>query len=201
MLAAVAWFGFGLQYGLSMRAHHANGLSVAHAHLIFLGYFTITTHLLVCVSLTALTAVPDSALGRFAARPTVATALTGSMLLVGLAYHVLLSGIWEPRGWQRLADVLMHYVTPGLLLLWWARTVPKTGLRWSDPLRWCVYPVAYYVWVLLRGVWIADYPYSFFDVAQLGYSRSLLHGLGLLTVFVVIGLALVTVGRWSASRH
>lgn len=183
-----------------MRAHRAHGLTIGQAHLIFFGYFTITTNLLVCAWLTTLAVCPDSTAGRFCARPTVATAITSNMVLVGIAYYVLLSGIWEPQGWQLLADVLMHYVMPTLLVLWWALAVPKATLRWSDPLRWCTYPVAYYVWVLIRGVWIDDYPYSFFDVAPGGYGRSLLHGIGLLAVFVVISLAFVGVGRWATRR-
>ncbi len=200
-LAAVAWFGFGLQYALSMQTHYAHGLSAGHAHLIFFGFYTILTNLLVSVSLTTVAAFPDSAVGRFFAQPTVATAVASNIVLVGLGYHVLLRNIWDPQGLQLLADVLMHYVTPGLYVLFWAVTVSTFRLRWTDPLRWCVYPIAYYLWVLIRSAWIADYPYPFFDVTRLGHARSLLHAIGLLMVFVLIGLAFVAVGRWRTPRR
>lgn len=49
--AAFAWLGVLLQLYLSLRLAAANGKSIAGGILVFLGYFTILTNILVCVAL------------------------------------------------------------------------------------------------------------------------------------------------------
>jgi hypothetical protein len=42
---------------------------------------------------------------------------TAAILVVGIGYHALLREIWDPRGAQRVADVVLHYVVPAGALL------------------------------------------------------------------------------------
>ncbi len=73
-------------------------------------------------------------------------------------------------------------------------------MAWFAPLAWAVWPLAYLVYALLRGAWLQSYPYPFIDVSTLGYPQALLNSAGLLVVFLVLGSALVGIGRARTAR-
>ncbi|RZL06661.1 MAG: hypothetical protein EOP40_17285 [Rubrivivax sp.] len=187
LVALVAWFGLLLQAALTLRLVLSQGGTVMGALVIYAGYFTVLTNLLVAVSLS----VPT----RWFRSAGVATCVAVSIALVGLAYHLLLRHVWNPQGLQWVADVTLHYVTPLLCLLHWWWVVPPARHAWHAPVVWAAWPVAYLAYALLRGHWLQSYPYPFIDVNVLGYRQSLLNALGLLVVFLCLGLAFVAVAR------
>lgn len=195
LVALVAWFGVLLQLALSLQLAVANGKSLVDGLVVYLGYFTVLTNLLVAVSLSWPLLSPRSAPGRWFQRPGVASAIVVSIAIVGLAYHLLLRHIWNPQGLQWLADVTLHYATPLLCLLHWWCAVPPARMPWRAPLAWAAWPLAYLAYALLRGVWLQSYPYPFIDVTVLGYAQTLLNSTGLLVVFLLLGGALVAIGR------
>lgn len=199
-LTAIAWFAVLLQLYLSLRLTIANGGTLGGGIVIFLGYFTVLTNILVCVALTVPLLAPNSTPGRFFARPVVASGVAASITLVAIAYHLLLRNVWDPQGFQLVADVLLHYVVPTLYVFYWWLVVPKASLRWTDPLLWAAYPVAYLAYALVRGVIVDSYPYPFIDVAVLGYRQSVINALALLVAFIVIGLLLVALGKLARER-
>jgi hypothetical protein len=195
LVALVAWFGLGLQLVLSLQLVASQGRTPLDGLVIYLGYFTVLTNLLVAVSMSLPLLQPDSAAGRWFQRPGVATAVVVNIALVGLTYHLLLRNVWDPQGLQKLADVTLHYGVPLLTLLHWWFVVPPTRMAWHAPLAWAAWPLAYLAYALLRGLWLQTYPYPFIDVTVLGYPRTLLHALGLLGVFLLVGMAFVAVAR------
>ena len=116
-------------------------------------------------------------------------------MFVGLAYYFLLRNVWNPQGLSLLANVILHYVTPTLFLIYWWLVFPKGALRWSYPLIWSIYPTAYMLYVLVRGEIIGHYPYGFIDPSTIGYQKTLINAIGLLAVFIALGLMLVAVAR------
>lgn len=195
LLAALAWFGLGLQWWLSLQRVVEQGGTPLGGLVVYLGYFTVLTNLLVAVSLSLPLLRPNSAAGRWFLRPSVATAVAVNIALVGLTYHLLLRHVWDPQGLQKLADITLHYAVPLLGVLHWWLAVPPTRMAWHAPLAWATWPLAYLGYALLRGLWLGTYPYPFIDVTLLGYPRSLLNALGLLVVFLLVGLAFVAVAR------
>lgn len=195
LVALVAWFGVLLQLGLSLQLASANGKSIGDGLVIYLGFFTVLTNLLVAISLSWPILSAQSAPGRWFQRPGVASAITVSIAIVGLAYHLLLRHIWNPQGLQWLADVTLHYAVPLLCLVHWWFAVPPARMTWSAPLAWAAWPLAYLVYALLRGVWLQSYPYPFIDVGVLGYPQALLNSAGLLVVFLLLGSVLVALSR------
>jgi hypothetical protein len=191
VVAMVAWFGLLLQVVLTL----GNGKGVVTGVVSLLGYFTILTNLLVCVSLTLPLIAPASRGGRLFARSDVTAWVATSILFVCLAYHFLLRNVWHPEGLQLVADRTLHYVTPVLYLLYWWFCFPKDALRFSYPLLWGLYPVGYLVYLLIRGSIISSYPYGFIDPLVIGYQRTFINGVGLLCVFIVLGLLLVGLAR------
>jgi hypothetical protein len=194
-LAAMAWVGVLLQLFITLDSTIHNGKGVLGGIVSFLGYFTILTNLLVCTSLTMPWIAPASTAGRFFSRSDVTAGVATSIVFVSLAYYFLLRNVWNPQGPQLLANVLMHYVTPVLYLLYWWFYFPKGALRWTYPLIWGLYPTAYLIYVLIRGTIIGNYPYGFVDPLAIGYQRTMINAVGLLFAFIALGLVLVTIGR------
>ena len=193
-LAALAWFSVLLQLMITLHSNVLNGKGVVGGIVSYLGYFTILTNLLVCLSLTLPPAWPTAA-GRFFARSDVTAGVATSIAFVSLAYHFLLRNTWNPQGLQLVADVLLHYLMPALFLLYWWFNFPKGALRWIYPVIWGLYPTVYLGYVLIRGRIIGNYPYGFIDPNAIGYQRTMINAVGLLLVFIALGLLLVALGR------
>ncbi len=194
-LAALAWFGVLLQLFITLHSTLQHGHGVLNGLVGYLGFFTILTNLLVCLALTVPLLAPATTAGGFFARFDVNAGVATSIVFVGLAYHFLLRNLWHPQGLQLLADVVLHYAMPMLFSLYWWFNFPKDALRWTYPLIWGIYPTVYLVYVLIRGRIIGTYPYEFIDANAIGYQRTLINGVGLLFVFIALGLILVALSR------
>jgi hypothetical protein len=60
---------------------------------------------------------PDTRLGAFFTRPSVR--ILTYIIIVAVIYHYLLAKLWNPQGWQLLADTIEHVVTPALYAIDW----------------------------------------------------------------------------------
>jgi hypothetical protein len=196
LIAVTARFGVFLQLYLSLRLTDSMGMSPAHGVAIYLGYFTVLTNLLVCVAMTLPLVVPSSTWAGFFVRPVAIGWITASIAFVGIAYFVLLRHIWNPHGLQLLADVVMHYVVPALVVIYSLMALRRAPLRWTSPLWWSLYPIGYFAYVLVRGAVMGHYPYHFIDVSQLGYALVLRNAVVLLAAFLGLSYVLMLVWRW-----
>jgi hypothetical protein len=194
-LAVIAWFSVSLQCYLTLTSATCNGNTLLDGLVVYLGYFTILTNLLICLSLTFPLLAPVSSPGRYFARPEVSAGIATSILFVGLSYHFLLRNTWNPQGLNLIADRLLHYAMPALYLIHWWLVTPKASLRWAHPFYWGLYPAVYLVYALLRGRILGNYPYGFIDPLAIGYQRTMINSFGLLFVFFALGLLLVAFSR------
>ena len=196
LLACLAWFSVLLQLVLSVQLAITNGKPAVQGLVAYFGFFTVLTNLFVALVLTVPALAASTSAGRFFSRSSVQACAATSIALVGLAYHLLLRHVWDPEGWQWVADVLLHYVMPVLFCLYWLwEAVGKRDLRWWAPLVASVYPLIYLAYALARGLWVGSYPYPFIDVNVLGYATVLRNALGLLVGFVLMGYGLRAVGQ------
>jgi hypothetical protein len=198
--ALLGWFALALQLLLSIQLSVANGQGALAGAWTYLGYFTILTNMLVAMALTAAACGPRGTLSRFFARPDVHTAIAMSIVIVAAIYNLMLRQLWQPHGWQIVADNTLHVVMPALFLLYWWLAVPKATLRWPQVIVWQLYPAAYFAYVLARGAVDHWYPYPFLDVTKLGYLLVLVDACVVLLVFVVVALLLVALGSWQVRR-
>jgi len=193
-MALLGWFALALQLGLIV----ANATDSLTAVFNFFSYFTILTNILVAAVLT----VP--LLGSDAARlasASVRSATAVYIAIVGSVYVLVLQDLWNPQGWQALADVLLHKVVPVLYIAYWCAFVQKTSLGWRDIPRWQIYPLLYFVYAVARGWLTGWYAYPFIDVSQLGFARVLLNAAGLVAVFVLSSALVVGIGRAVAHQR
>jgi hypothetical protein len=198
--ALLGWLALAVQLLLSIQLTVANGQGMWAGVWTYLGYFTITTNVLVALALTAAASEPRGAISRFFGRPDMHTAIAMSIVIVSAIYNLLLRQLWHPQGWQLAADVTLHDVMPVLFLLYWWLAVPKATLRWQQVIHWQLYPALYFAYVLLRGAVNGWYPYPFLDVTTLGYLRVLIDACMVVLVFVAAALLLVAMARWQVRR-
>jgi hypothetical protein len=81
IVATVAWTAVLLQGYLSIRATLYQGGTVLDGIIAYLGYFTVLTNLLVCVSLSLVLMAKSSAAGRFVSRADVCAGIAANIAL------------------------------------------------------------------------------------------------------------------------
>ena len=193
LLALLAGVALLLQAWLTLVLVRGQGDGVLQALGVLAGYFTILSNVFVALTATAQAGAP----GAWLARPSVRGCATTAIVLVGLGYHLLLREIWDPQGWQRVADNLLHYAVPIAAQAHWLWFRPREPLPAWSPLTWALYPAAYFAYALVRGEWVGQYPYPFIDVAALGYPRVAANAAWLFAAYLATGALL----RWLASRR
>jgi len=189
--ALAGWVGLAIQQYLIFYSRWSSGASLLGGLINFFSFFTVLTNTLAVVVLSYALVQRDSAAKRFFLRPAISSGITVSILVVGLAYSLLLRHLWQPEGFQLIADELLHDVMPVLFLIYWWRCVPKGSLRLKHIGAWMIYPLVYFAYALLRGDLLGQYQYPFIDVATLGYPQVFVNAGGILAGFVLIALALV----------
>jgi hypothetical protein len=196
LVAIAAWSGVLLQLWLSVRRAQQGGQSALEAALLVLCYNTVLSNILVALVATGV------ALGRpgWLTRPGTLAATAVYIFVVGLIYSLLLRSQWAPAGLFRLADQLLHDLTPLLYVLWWLLCAPKGGLRWSSALKWLGYPFAYFLLSLIAGAYSGRYLYPFGDVTAHGTAVVLRNGGLILVLYLGLGLAAVAIGRLFPGR-
>jgi hypothetical protein len=185
LIAIVCWAGLTVQFSATYGDHP----DVLTSLWIIARFFTILTNLLLAIVMTRV------AMGGRVS-PTLMGGMTLAILLVGIVYAVLLQGLHQLSGAAALADILLHKVSPVLMALWWLLFAPRRELRWSAPLWWSIYPLAYLAYALARGAADNKYPYPFIDVGKIGWTQAAINVAGIALTFLAAGFALVWIDRW-----
>lgn len=191
VIALVALTGFAVQFHASLVRLN----SIAETTWVVLRYFTIIANLLVAGVFAGIAAGRAS----FAA-PALLGGVTLAILLVGVVYGLLLNGLLELSGGDKLADLLLHKVTPVLVPFWWLAFAPKGLLSSRDPWRWTTLPVIYLAYALARGALEGVYAYPFMDVPKIGWLRTEANALLMGVGFLAAGYGLVWLDRLIGRR-
>jgi hypothetical protein len=163
LIALVAWVGLVVQFDAS-SVQAGSRLGAVSA---MLRYFTVLTNLALAVMFTSV------ALDRMIfATPSLLGGATLAIALVGVVFTVLLRGSIELSGGAKLANFLLHYATPILTPLFWLGYAPKGLLDRRDPWLWMAFPLAYFMYALVRGGIEGFYAYPFMDVGRIGWMRT-----------------------------
>ncbi|RUT97624.1 hypothetical protein EOD23_28375 [Mesorhizobium sp. USDA-HM6] len=190
LIALAAWAGIAVHFH-ALADGPASWPAVLWA---LLGYFTITTNLLVAVVFTGV-----AARARFTT-PWLLGATLLNILLVGIIYGLLLQGLKELTAGSQLANILLHRVTPALTTVFWLAFVRKGTLTWRAPFAWALYPLLYLAYALIRGAAEGRYPYPFIDVARIGWEQTLINSALIALAFVAAGEVLVWLDRWRGGK-
>jgi len=158
-----------------------------------LSYFTIWSNILVTVVAYLLARDPQRS-GRVF--DTVRLASVMMITVTCAVYALVLAKVWEPTGWQKIADETLHYTVPALAVLGYLLFGPRP--RFSLPTLWrsLSIPLAWIAYTLIRSPFITYtedgktrhwYPYHFINVDDIGYGRALLNIAGIFVFLLAIG--------------
>ena len=154
--ALLGWAALALQLVLTLTTFGGPALEGIWRYL---GYFTVIANLFAAAVLTLAVL--------YRPRPRLEYTATTAMILVGVVYSLLLRESWDPRGWQKIADVALHDVLPLMVAAFWLLR-PHGELRWRDVWLCVILPLGYCAYALARGAADGWYPYPFMDVARFG---------------------------------
>jgi hypothetical protein len=185
IIALACWVGIGLQF----RATYGQTHDIFATLWTLARFFTIISNFVLAATMTLIAGG-----GRMTAM--FLGGLTLAILLVGIVYWILLRGLHPLSGAALTANYLLHDVSPLAMAVYWLLFVPRGKLGWSAPWSWCLFPVAYFVYVLCRGQLDHRYPYPFVDVGKLGWLQVGLNSGGIALAFILAGFALVWIDSW-----
>lgn len=152
----------------------------------FFSYFTIETNILVVITLL-MSAVAIAA-GKSSKFDLLRTATTVYILVVGIGFSLLLSGMGDVAltavPWD---NVVLHYIMPVAVLADFMTDRPRRRLGFKKALLWLLFPIAYAVYSLVRGGLTGWYPYPFLNPDVSGAESVVMTVVSLF----VLGLALI----------
>lgn len=184
-VALICWAGLAIQFAATYGAQH----DVVSTLWILLRFFTVITNLAVAIVMTRV------ALGG-SASAFLLGGITIAIILVGVVYMTLLRGLLELSGGALLADTLLHKVSPVAMTIWWLLFALRARLKYSAPLWWAFYPLAYFAYAVARGLNGDKYPYPFMDVGKLGWTQTIINAGGIAMAFIIAGFLLVWFDSW-----
>lgn len=166
-----------------------------------LSYFTIWSNILVTVVAYLLARDPRRSGPVF---DTFRLASVVMITITGLIYALVLAKVWEPTGWQKIADETLHYSVPTLAVVGYLVFGPRprfslTTLGWSLTI-----PLAWIAYTLIRSPFITYtedgetrhwYPYHFIDVDDIGYGSALFNIAGIFLLLIAVGWLYVFLDR------
>ena len=196
LLAVLGWAAVLTQLYLSIEAEIRAGRGAAFGVLMYTGYFTLLTNIF-CAAVASAHAWPKISvkLGESLRAPWVVSAATLSIVMVGGIYFALLRNMYNPQGINFWVNSTLHYVIPPLFLIFWWQVIPRGWLIFSDVWRMLTYPVAYLLYLIVRGEATGLYPYFFIDVPRIGYGNALINA-GLISgVFALSAVLMVFLKR------
>lgn len=157
--------------------------------LRFFSYFTIQSNIVALLATLAVLKGADYSLPW--PRALRLTSLMG-ISITCIVYVTILAGDDHDDGLAQLANLMLHYIGPPLVVLSWIAVGPFARLGLRDVGRALCWPAAWVFYTLMHG-WATDWwPYGFIDVGDIGMSQVTLN-LSAILVFALI-LAAIYIG-------
>jgi hypothetical protein len=187
--ALIGWAALLLQLWLTVGLVIGQGRGWPMGLVVYFGFFTILTNLLATLGLSAWRMGPGFPGHRWLTSPVTLTTAAAAITIVGLVYFFILRHTWKPEGAQFVADAVLHYAMPVLMVLFWALAVPARAIGWARAPWLLLYPLVYLVYVFARGEVVSLYPYEFIDVIKIGYPAALRNSVALIAAYsLVVGI-------------
>jgi len=177
--------------GWQLSIHVRMGFNVVN----FFSYFTNLSNLFAAfvLLLTAFRLLPGHATS--ASSDRLRAVSTVNMAVVGIVFALLLRNV-DLGSLLPWINAWLHYVMPCAVVLDWLLQPPRAKLGGRQLLAIQVFPIAYLVYVLVRGSGTGWYPYPFLDPANVGgYGGVAAYAAGIALTFFVGGWLLLALGN------
>ena len=195
LFALIGWFAIITQFVL-MIEHRT--ISIAETTLRFFSFFTILTNILVAIYFTCIASLKNQE-SKLISKSGILTAVTAYITMVGLVYQIALRHVWAP-GLMLIVDELFHSVIPVLVIIFWYLYETTKVVKYSQILKWTIYPLAYLFYILVRGSISNFYPYPFIDVTNLGMAKALTNAAVISLIFIIIAAIFLFIGKSVVKR-
>jgi hypothetical protein len=187
LTAALTWIGLALElYGFIHRAL-IQQLGVLHGVVTFFNFFTNLSNLLAAVTLSLWVKHMMSKEGGHPDYIDI-TSVVAYVWLAGIVYNLMLRGFMHAN-WP--ATIILHDVVPLLFLIFWWTCIPRLVFTVKRVLSWLLFPIAYFIYILIRGAMGVRYPYPFLDVSKFGYAAIMENAVGIMVALLVLSMLLV----------
>ena len=195
-LSILCWFTVILQLILIIINRQA---SVFETIIRFFTFFTILTNILVAMVFTVNWLQPKNSF-QFFNKPNTQVAIAVYIFVVGFVYNTILRFIWQPKGWDKLADELLHLVIPVVYILFWYFKFSKKEINYRSIFSWLLFPMIYIVVVMIRGYFSGYYPYPFLHVGNLGVEKVVYNSILMTLFFVVVSFVFYQINNHIVSK-
>lgn len=195
-LSILCWFTVILQLILIIINRQA---SVFETIIRFFTFFTILTNILVAMVFTANWLQPKNSF-QFFNKPNTQVAIAVYIFVVGFVYNTILRFIWQPKGWDKVADELLHLVIPIVYILFWYFKFSKKEINSKSVFGWLLFPIIYIVIVMIRGYFSGYYPYPFLHVGNLGVEKVVYNSILMTLFFVVVSVVFYQINNHKVSK-
>ena len=125
-----------------------------------------------------------------------------SIIVISAVYNLLLGDPTTPAYWSNWPSVGLHLVTPILYTLYFIATRPMRKVSVGGIQCSILLPYLYIAFICVRHYITGDnwFPYFFLDLNRIGWSGALGWIIALTTVFVVVGITFIYLGKRRAKR-
>lgn len=191
--AILGFLGIVIQGYFTINRRIEEGHSFAYGLNYYFTYFTVLVNSFLVVILTSSVFFPEGRLSKWFKKSTNSAALTVYILIVGIIFYALLFDRTKPFGIDQLATHVLHGYVPLTYTLMWFFDFRQNDLKHKHSLNWLIFPIFYFVYVLVRGAVIDAYPYFFVNAGKYGYGMVAMYALGILLFFLFMGNILILI--------
>ena len=212
LAAGITWFGLALGMVLTIFnvyppvdvppnafGAYPDGLAGLFGRVIdSLSYFTNLSNVLVAVVLTMLARNPDRG---GAVWHAVRMDSLVMIVITGLIYAIVLAPDAQVEGLDIIVNAIKHYIVPVMTVFLWLLVGPRRQLTFGSVFTALVIPLAWAAYTLVRGEFIAAYPYGFLNVVAYGLPAVLTNIAGVAALGIILGLLFWAVDRLMSMRQ
>lgn len=210
--AGITWFGLALGMVLTVFnvyppvdvppnsfGLNADGVAGLFGRVVdSLSYFTNLSNVLVAVVLTMLARNPDRG---GAVWHAVRMDSLVMIVITGLIYAIVLAPDAQVEGLDIIVNAIKHYIVPAMTVFLWLLVGPRRQLTFASVFTALVIPLAWAAYTLIRGEFIAAYPYGFLNVVAYGLPAVLTNIAGVAALGIILGLLFWAVDRLLSLRQ
>lgn len=190
--AFLTWFAVIAQFYLMLEQ---SVISTTETTIRFFSYFTILTNTLIAIYFSNAALKKNNEKKRILDKDGSLTAITTYITVVCITYQLVLRGLRDLQGIDRIVDELLHSIIPVLVIGFWYVYENKKNINYTDIPKWLIYPFIYLIYILVRGYYSGFYPYPFMEVNTIGLQHVLINTAIMMSFFIGMSALFVFIGK------
>ena len=95
--------------------------------------------------------------------------ITMGIMVTFIIYNTLLGNPFTRDYWH-LSNILKHTLIPLLMFYDYLKYTPRKKIKLNDTYKSLIFPLLYFIYAMIRGLFTHEYPYFFVDPTSIGYN-------------------------------